>query len=139
MHMRKMEGMIEEMESTNAALDHGRISYNDARRSLQLSMEMLFDMSAELDRQLRRIRFSGPAIAQQESSPPGRHRKMRSHGKGREGGEQTSDSPSLWQRFARATETLVSGICGKPRKTRVSTEGIAGEGGVASDPRIPEK
>ena len=132
MYMQKMEGIIEGMESTNAALEIGKMSYDGARRSFQLSMEMLFDMSAELDGHLHRIRSSGPAML-------GRQRDMRAHREGREGregGEQPGYHPSLWQLFAKGIEALLSGICGRSRKIRVSTEGNA-EGGIASDPQVP--
>ncbi|PWW78504.1 hypothetical protein C7212DRAFT_343207 [Tuber magnatum] len=106
MHTRRMEGIIEEMESINAALDRGKIPYDGARRSFQLSMEMLFEMSSEFDRHLRRIRSSGPAMPRQKRSLPRTHREMRAHRGGREGGKQPSDRPSLRQRFARGMETL---------------------------------
>ena len=127
--MRKMEGIIEGMESTNAALEIGRIPYDGARRSFQLSMEMLFDMSAELDGHLRRIQYSAPEM-------PRRQRDTRAHREGTEGGEQWGDHPSLWQLFSRGVETLVSGICGRSRKSRVSREGNA-EGGITSYPQVP--
>lgn len=129
MYMRKMEGIIEGMESTNAALEIGKMSYDGARRSFQLSMEMLFDMSTELDVHLHRIRSSGPAML-------GRQSDMRAHREGREGGEQPGYHPSLWQLFAKGIETLVSGICGRSRKIQVATKGNA-EGGIASDPQAP--
>jgi len=129
MIMRKMEGIIEGMESTNAALEIGRISYDGARQSFQLSIEMLFDMSAELDEHLRRIQSSGPEM-------PRRQRTTRAHRGGREGGGHLGVHRSLWQSLARGAETLVRGICGRSRKSRVSTEGNA-EGGITSDTQAP--
>jgi len=130
MYMRKMEAIIEGMESTNAALEIGRIPYDGARRSFQLSMEMLFDMSAELDGHLRGIQSSGPGMSRGE-------RDMRTQGEGIEGWGQLDDHLSPWQLFARRMEALVGGICGKSRKSRASAEGNA-EGGITSDPQVQE-